>query len=1373
MVDPEVDSLFNAGQVTGVTPEGDHTRQAVASLRGYAYQTLAAAHAWIDLEPEGRLYLELAEDYAVVVKEAIAARQVKSTANPGSITLNSVGVRNAIVSFVELCRRNPRSRVELRFLTTAVIGTERSRADRPAGVAGLDYWNRVASGDDPEPLRRLLESDRFPPAVRDFVRRRSPNQLRCELIRRIRWECGTPDYATLREELEARLVVLGRDRFRLSSTEARGVADPLLYRILETSTQASAQDRVLTLTDLYCAIDGSTRISVPRAALDTLLRCAKTWQSATLTAVGVPTLASLEESNLVIEGENLPLPSGRIRRASIESAVGQALSRFGVAVIVGGTGVGKTAVSRVVAGIRGRKFFVVEFRNLDGSDLLTQLNRVFARAGTMPSSVVILDDINALADARVELSLARVIEAVRRRHCEVIITSYRAPASRTLSQVGLDSSCVVKCPRFSEDDVRELVAIRGGDPARWGRVAYLAGAGGHPQLTDAFVAGVSARGWRLADLEGFFRRGLSSKDTDAAQDGARRNLIAALPGMERTLLYRLSIVAGSFDRALALSIGALKPGEAAPGEALDRLVGPWIEEVGTDLLQVCPLAGDSGERMLSQEEQQRVHGTIASELSRKTRINVRDGNAILVHGLAGKHSRSLTTLAYAVTSSDESVREMLAESLFALRKLRKDKPIYPPDRSVSIWLRAAQFKLVVAKGEKREAGEVAVALFREVDEMEESEERRRLEVFALVTVLCTRGAATYVGGWVGLMCKLKALVACSSFMSSLVNKLESANRETKVAFFSVLFGIGMMEVNSVFQLETVIDELDKIDRGDRAVLLAPIDERFADYAELVHPSWEQRPPSAEEVRKVARRYGRMAETTSNWGVRALTAQLAVAQAIMLDEFGDDKDAALAVLERATVVLGDDVVLARAVARIHWRRGEHGTALASFRTVVDGISELNPIDQMYALREAAISGAKTADWECSSEWFRRARRAAGFAETDEVRAMGVGLGADAGVAAIEAGDIGEGLLALMRAVEELDSIDPAATLPGSYSHHVVRHATLWVNARVMNRDVRVAGRPVWLEAGACSNPEPAAAIRERPLGHVDLAWYLLAETEIAAGMDVGVQRRLDERLGQGRIPLLDLRLRLETMQAAIRSVDGEAFAKGLRAYVEAARYVSTEGGRLTELWSGLAPTRGEIPKMEELELTEDDAERAARGAILAFAVRAIIGERALAMDALECAVGDEMGPRHPGACVFRAWKGTPGALDGLEAELMRMGRELALGDYVEPQLFWAASARFLEWCVGSVFFGGLSAEMAKWQRARWERIVSTEGFRLVRPWRTVRRVTETLEGPLEDAEFLVEIVAAGAEAVGVRLGPEYTERLRRATAQRGSEAALRS
>jgi len=135
----DANELFTSGG-DGLVPKADAARQAVDSLRGYAYQVTAAALAWLDVNERGRLFLEVAEDYAVVVRCAIEAVQVKDTDASGTITLNTASVRDAVSNFVSLKSSNPDVDVQLRYFTTSKIGTEKAVGERPGGIAGLSYW---------------------------------------------------------------------------------------------------------------------------------------------------------------------------------------------------------------------------------------------------------------------------------------------------------------------------------------------------------------------------------------------------------------------------------------------------------------------------------------------------------------------------------------------------------------------------------------------------------------------------------------------------------------------------------------------------------------------------------------------------------------------------------------------------------------------------------------------------------------------------------------------------------------------------------------------------------------------------------------------------------------------------------------------------------------------------------------------------------------------------------------------------------------------------------------------------------------------------------------------------------------------------------
>ena len=104
---------FSTGPRLSDAPQGDVARQAVAALRGYAFQLYGSVLVWLELKEGEDLFLEVAEDYAVVAQGALKAVQAKETRASGAVTLNTAGVREAINSFVDLSYRNPVRMVSL------------------------------------------------------------------------------------------------------------------------------------------------------------------------------------------------------------------------------------------------------------------------------------------------------------------------------------------------------------------------------------------------------------------------------------------------------------------------------------------------------------------------------------------------------------------------------------------------------------------------------------------------------------------------------------------------------------------------------------------------------------------------------------------------------------------------------------------------------------------------------------------------------------------------------------------------------------------------------------------------------------------------------------------------------------------------------------------------------------------------------------------------------------------------------------------------------------------------------------------------------------------------------------------------------------
>ncbi len=1131
------DTHLVTGMEPATVPRGDIERQAVDSLRGYAYQVLAAALDWVDLDVDEKIYIEVAEDYSIVARSALEAVQVKDTKRSGSVTLNTEGVRTAIAAYIELVKLNPGKHVQFRYFTTSEVGRERAKADRPAGTAGIDYWKQVSAGADVAPLRAILEGPKFPKTVRDFVRERDDEPLRNDLIRNVRWECGQAEFSAVQAELEERLVVLGRDRFSLPAVEARSLVSLIIHRVLEKSVCHDQLDRVLTRAEFYALVDEVTRVSLPRSEVDAIVNMASRI-SGFLGGANDPDSPLLSgQPGWLIEGATLPIGATLLPRPVIMSRISDAISGSGVVLLHGGSGLGKTSLARAVVANTDVTYHMANFRNANVLNTNSRLNLLFSRIAELDTRILILDDVDHIDDPEVAMMLARVINSMHRRDRAIIITSNREPSIDLLDVLTLQLHSVIECPYFLEDDVRELTRIHGGDPDTWGRLAFHAGGSGHPQLTHAFVIGAAFRGWPRELLNEVIARGFSSDDTDAARESARRRLVSAMSEGARTLLYRLSLTIGPFSRSLALRLGDVNPSVPRFGESFDELIGPWIEQVGANVYRVSPLAKSFGKDMLSDVQRRDVHKNIAGHMIEDDVLNASDADALIVHAILGKAPEILVSLSNSILSLQSDKLGLLVDQMTTFEFFATDSPIYGDDLATSAMLRLAQFKLAAASGDGPRIRSVTDALLREGKMLSQADIRVNFEVLSLSVVLSTLGIANHLENWFTLLRRLRYAIETDEALAKSVPRVESALREVgdSAGFFGIVFGFGVMGLNSVSALERIVSELGAVDEGERNLWLSPMHPQLSDFSLLVNGPWvhEQYDQNFDSTDTV-RRYRQMYDATRSWGLRNFSLQIVAAESALLNEYENDHEEALATLDKAAVDLGGDPVLSRARAKVYWNRGDHSTALDIYREIADDPNSGNPIDRALVLREAAINAAKCSQWALSEEWFVEAQQAAEIGSVEGNSPLAVGLRADAGVVALLGGGFDKALGHFAAALSDLGDIDPEDSLQSGFCHHVIRHAILWVRAKVEGTATLIEDQPITMDAGVCSNIDPSPAILERQLGHIDVAWYLLAEAEISAGVDIGIAANLSDRLIQGQFHLWRYRcvfIKLSRMFAA--------------------------------------------------------------------------------------------------------------------------------------------------------------------------------------------------------------------------------------------------
>lgn len=275
MVDHKIASFGDEGSPWNVGPE-ELKRQAIASLRGYIYQLHASVAAWVRLPPQGRLYLEVAEDYAEVLRapgsldDILRACQVKDTRESGSVTLNSPDVQAAIEHLFSLQKSNPGRSVHLTFLTTSPIGSERIDS-LPNGVAALRAWKTASDGGEMDNLVVALKKRFTVGPLAEFLRESTHDEIRSYVIRRLDFACGQPDWQQVERASREYLVSI-RSKADATLVSASDAYDSLFAFLLKTVLQSPTRE--LTAEQFELEFARATAIPTPSQVLTNLMSAA-------------------------------------------------------------------------------------------------------------------------------------------------------------------------------------------------------------------------------------------------------------------------------------------------------------------------------------------------------------------------------------------------------------------------------------------------------------------------------------------------------------------------------------------------------------------------------------------------------------------------------------------------------------------------------------------------------------------------------------------------------------------------------------------------------------------------------------------------------------------------------------------------------------------------------------------------------------------------------------------------------------------------------------------------------------------------------------------------------------------------------------------
>lgn len=1313
-------------------PEEQRGRQAVASLGGYVYQILRSVSEWMRLGPDDTLFLEVAEDYAVLSQHALTMTQVKDDAGSGNLTLRSEGVAKAITSVWQHRKANRERTVRMIYLTTAEVGRERGSA-LPEGLGGIDYWRLAAAGADVEPLRTLLNSLDLDEEILAFIHHASPEELRERLLSPLHWATGANSTPAVLEQLKTRLVGRAAER-GLQASDGERALPILVLRALQT---AIGQDRRLTQADFEACWEQATTVPVSIALMRQLHS-------------GMASGAEAVPTTQAQVSQDIPLPRRLAKRLALVDELSADLREHGALWLHGSSGLGKSLLARLIVARSNRFWRFVRLRDCDDGEAQARLRDAISAVDRADFGGFVIDDLPVPSGAGFREWLAITARETIEAGGAIIVTSDRGPLPITRLALEPLTVAVREAPYLLLEDVDEIVAAAGGDTEQWSELVRLTCGMGHPLLVDARIAGLASRNWPKEErLSGFV--GAGPQEVAGVRTEVALRLLQELSDDAHTLLLRLSVLGGTFDRAMALVVAELAPSLARPGVLFDYLVGPWIEVDAVDRYSLSPLVAQTGVTGLGEQEKRAVHvATVGSLLKRKP-FPGDLLNTLLIHSLIVRHLGGLQFIAGAVLTAPD--RLAITRALLVLPFITEPDGVHlvPEHAGVSSVLRLAQLISVAAEPNHPMFEKVLDATMKEVATLPTPIRASTLYT-ALIAVLGAESLSAPPRLWLPLLLDYQALMESGAVPGILVEGMENTDLGglTTLEFF---FYARVSKIDNVNDLVDLFDRLDAVDADLRHTFLGSSARLLPGPPIFIQNAWASAAlADSLDAPAAAADYERLTVMAEGWGESVAAIECIRSRAVILDEYLGDTQAALDTLDAGERLHPGDERLARTRANVLGNAGRHEEEHEVLSGLTGTYSIDEPLERAMTLRAAAINAAKLGKYDQACALFLEARTTAEASATWDTGTR-TGLLADAAVMAFLSQNQKSALEHLNSALAEASVLDRTNDTSW-FTVQVIAQVAQWALARAEGRNYQpdLGSRP-----GVCSTlaSKVATAEREMELPR-SYGWYVAARLEALLGIDAGISSELRRIEGEDGITLAPgVAWRLAQLEHSIRSGDLDRFFEVLPSFVTLFVILSME--RADERLVTRRSRRFEI--VDPVDWT-DAQTSVARGLVSAFVGAALLVED----DHLAWSVGERASSLSPQlAGLF------PAGLADLElredgiASGVSATRWLRENETPTAEELLIVSSRLFLW-LASIASSEPVDQIWNLLRERWLGLARHRRALLSNPRLAVPAIEKAAEAERGTLASLAEMIEAGTFASTIRLPQGLREHLARAKAR---------
>ena len=1098
--------------------EGNSKRQAVPTLKGYAYQIWQSLFMWTSLKQDEYIFLEGAEDIDLLKKDVAESVQVKATSS--QVTLGLKSTAEILNNFWENKLKNPRFLIKYRYLTTSERGFE--QGDPFSGKKGLDVWDSCKfPGTDISLLRKFLKSSvNFSPALQSFINSASDDELRTELIIPVEWDTGSFSLEIIEQLVEGKIVNYGDRIYDLPPHTSKTTIPHLLKHVWDVVCRN--EDRWLQYQDFLKIFEKSTMELVPRKELRELNRTtAAASPISGILGFGAPLPGAAFAANpdIFLEKFNPPEMMHFADRSQIVKDLKDRLNNTGILMLIGSTGMGKSILSYQLAGITEGNWRKLDLRGNSPE----QINEKLLFASSLITNYseridLVIDDLNFDQRPHIyENALIKLIFLLKFRNGRIVITSHHRLPARVEAALDVRKESSFSVPRLDETEIKNLLIKHACPPGHkleyWSKVINLRSQR-HPTLCHAWVRKAAEDNWKELSIDDIFNAPLND-----IREESRRMISEQLADETRLLLYRLTIFIGRFKRKQALVLGKSDPSIRFPGEEFDRLIGPWVEPVGNNYFRISPLVRGIENAHFLEEEIKEFHKTVAKSYLDEV-IGYVELDGLLWHGFFGEENKALVGAVMSLNGVDSGTLTSIYQYIdwFMPFNVENGQKLYPKNNFLNYLLRQLQFD-IAEELKPRHAVKIAELIERELEDWTEEKEEDRVSskpsvilVFLTKTLLCVNVPFPLKQAFNRTL-QLIELIEDNNFFPShpeYQRQFETkADKLLDPRYFIYPLPIRCKTPESVIELLTLIEEAGLADShpirqlfsGNGFIAGLLVDVIWLRESEKDSPNWDSALESLDWVIEYSLR-----NNTETFGVAAF-----IGKAIVYQEYLKDTDKALQTLDEGEKLYGySNLLLEDYRAKVFYYQKDYEAAFNLWKTVLPQISNDPAVSRSTSFREAQICAERMGNWNEASKFALMGEQASRFDWFDNeiIKERGnkpfdlvtLEYKADYALAEWKAGNKETAVGEFFRITKRFNDIpDPQENIKVNIFYKRVGHTIGWMSMETKSpegasNEVKFHEPP----AGVFSNPEITDEIKDEvsnsPFQPITNLMYLLASLE---------------------------------------------------------------------------------------------------------------------------------------------------------------------------------------------------------------------------------------------------------------------------------------